>query len=568
MHYPGLIKNRCGVYCYRLIFPPFLRQLGAPREVRFSLGTKSRSQTGELWIHAFKIGRLLLDELTELSQETDMAEFSSLLRERIAVKRELIRQQHQAEIAAEQLTRQIERHQLIKTKAAHDELQKKYLILAGQLSEARRKPIPATIATPQVVIEPALPLADLVERFLVHCENIEKLAPKTLNQRRSNLERFLDIIGPLESQQLNASHIRHYRDVIHSLPKNLTKKRELWAKRPLDPSDRPSWYKSLASVDMAKIGEQGQDTHFSDVRPFLLWIKTERFIDSDFTDMLIPIKDDPDSREESIPFSAEDVAILVRDHLLPGPKQTRNQRCADWHFWSVLIGLTTGLRGNEIGALTVSDIHEIDGIAVFTVPGTKNPNAKRHLPIPEVLLRAGLMTLVETAKKNGSERLFPDLVLSGKKNAKDYSTTLGKWFNRQVNSKDGIIHYSGRVLSLGLWKEDHQVSFHSLRHTFITRAYHSGVDVKTMQAAAGHGADLAGTYGLAKSLLPSFGSAIDYLKLDTVHAGDRRTALLDMKAALDSINFGYPLDEVNWLAWKSSPRGGMKTKAEKREGES
>ena len=95
MHYPGLIKNRCGVYCYRLIFPPFLRQLGAPREVRFSLGTKSRSQTGELWIHAFKIGRLLLDELTELSQETDMAEFSSLLRERIAVKREQIRQQHQ-----------------------------------------------------------------------------------------------------------------------------------------------------------------------------------------------------------------------------------------------------------------------------------------------------------------------------------------------------------------------------------------------------------------------------------------------------------------------------------------
>ena len=60
----------------------------------------------------------------------------------------------------------------------------------------------------------------------------------------------------------------------------------------------------------------------------------------------------------------------------------------------------------------------------------------------------------------------------------------------------------------------------------------------------------------------------NYLKLDTVHAGDRRTALLDMKAALDSINFGYPLDEVNWLAWKSSPRGGMKTKAEKREGES
>lgn len=37
MLYPGLIKNRCGVYCYRLIFPPSLRQYGAPRETRFSL---------------------------------------------------------------------------------------------------------------------------------------------------------------------------------------------------------------------------------------------------------------------------------------------------------------------------------------------------------------------------------------------------------------------------------------------------------------------------------------------------------------------------------------------------
>ncbi len=53
MLYPGLIKNRCGVYCYRLIFPPSLRQYGAPRETRFSLGTKNRAKTGELWIHAF-----------------------------------------------------------------------------------------------------------------------------------------------------------------------------------------------------------------------------------------------------------------------------------------------------------------------------------------------------------------------------------------------------------------------------------------------------------------------------------------------------------------------------------
>lgn len=33
MHYPGLFKNRCGVYCYRLFFPPFFRRLGAHLEL-------------------------------------------------------------------------------------------------------------------------------------------------------------------------------------------------------------------------------------------------------------------------------------------------------------------------------------------------------------------------------------------------------------------------------------------------------------------------------------------------------------------------------------------------------
>ena len=95
MLYPGLIKNRCGVYCYRLIFPPSLRQYGAPRETRFSLGTKNRAKTGELWIHAFQLGRLLLDELLALVQEVDqevnMAEISEIMKAKIAAKREQIR---------------------------------------------------------------------------------------------------------------------------------------------------------------------------------------------------------------------------------------------------------------------------------------------------------------------------------------------------------------------------------------------------------------------------------------------------------------------------------------------
>lgn len=110
MLYPGLIKNRCGVYCYRLIFPSSLRQYGAPRETRFSLGTKSRAKTGELWIHAFQLGRLLLDELLalvqEVDQEVDMAEISEIIKAKIAAKREQIRLGEQLAALQDQINEQ------------------------------------------------------------------------------------------------------------------------------------------------------------------------------------------------------------------------------------------------------------------------------------------------------------------------------------------------------------------------------------------------------------------------------------------------------------------------------
>ncbi|MDM5114335.1 hypothetical protein [Aeromonas salmonicida] len=110
MLYPGLIKNRCGVYCYRLIFPPSLRQYGVPRETRFSLGTKSRAKTGELWIHAFQLGRLLLDELLalvqEVDQEVDMAEISKIMKVKIAAKREQIRLGEQLAALQDQINEQ------------------------------------------------------------------------------------------------------------------------------------------------------------------------------------------------------------------------------------------------------------------------------------------------------------------------------------------------------------------------------------------------------------------------------------------------------------------------------
>ncbi len=101
----------------------------------------------------------------------------------------------------------------------------------------------------------------------------------------------------------------------------------------------------------------------------------------------------------------------------------------DWHFWAPLLGLTTGMRGDEIGSLTVAHVIDVGGIVMLNAPGSKTPNAERLIPLPDVALNAGFMQLVEWARmSSGDARLFPDWALGGDSEAQNYSHKLGKWF--------------------------------------------------------------------------------------------------------------------------------------------
>ncbi|MDH0360617.1 hypothetical protein N7298_17705, partial [Aeromonas caviae] len=418
MLYPGLIKNRCGVYCYRLIFPPSLRQYGAPRETRFSLGTKSRAKTGELWIHAFQLGRLLLDELLalvqEADQEVDMAEISEIMKAKIAAKREQIRlgeqlaalqdQINEQRLAALRSRKELATAQTVTQKAK--ELARTAVGIAqrtqGQLIESRRMAdalatLPTTINAEPVPVGGALvapsacsqSLEWLVARFNEHSEHVEKLKPKTLSQRQSNLARFLDVLGPLGSAALSAADIAHYREVIRTIPKNLPKL-SIWKERPEDPVLRRNWYLGLGKRGLPSLSEQGQMTHFHDVKPFLKWLKAERHVAEDFSDMLTPIKNDADYQEGGQPFTQTQLGKLVNELWLANAKHPHEQP-KDWHFWAPLLALTTGMRGDEIGRLTVAHVVNVGGVAMLNVPGTKNPNADRLIPLPSVVLNAGFM---------------------------------------------------------------------------------------------------------------------------------------------------------------------------------
>ncbi|MDU7778553.1 MAG: tyrosine-type recombinase/integrase [Aeromonas caviae] len=574
MLYPGLIKNRCGVYCYRLIFPPSLRQYGAPRETRFSLGTKSRAKTGELWIHAFQLGRLLLDELLalvqEVDQEVDMAEISEIMKAKIAAKREQIRLGEQLAALQDEINEQrLEALRSRKELAAAQAVTQKAKELArtavgiaqrtqGQLIEARRTAdalatLPTTLNAEPVPICGALvaPSASgqslewLVARFNEHSEHVEKLKPKTLSQRKSNLARFLDILGPLDSAALGAADIAHYREVIRTFPKNLPKK-AIWKERPEDPVLRRNWYLGLGKQGQPSLSEQGQMTHFHHVKPFLKWLKAERHVAEDFSDMLTPIKNDADYEEGGQPFTKDQLDKLVNKLWLANAKHPHEQP-KDWHFWAPLLALTTGMRGDEIGRLTATHVVNVGGVAMLNVPGTKNPNADRLLPLPSVVLNAGFMQLVEWARRSGDDaRLFPDWVHGGGKSAKNYSASLGKWFNYEQGA--------GLLAKLDIWKADQQVSFHSLRHTFITAAHHTDIKLELMQMIVGHGPDLRKTYGLPAT--KDKGSSAPYIKPGVNYSPRMQEACAKLRNVIDSVDFGCDLTEVNWLNWRRAKKMG------------
>lgn len=600
MHYPGLIKNRCGVYCYRLVFPRHLRQRGAPREVRFSLGTKSRDRTGELWISYFELGMLLLDELNRLVQETDLADLSAVMKAKIAAKKEMIRvneqkeqledevwalrrKQREAEVRDSENSRLITRLALTAQRVQGQNLELRRIVDSRETAAIRVvSPTPTQQSAPEAqaveviladtvqatpavmtsagpvdvtpmtgvrrivrksaaVVTDGEPLDMLVNRFIEHCLHVDKRAESTLKGRRSNLQRFLDIVGPRTNTTLGAVDIARYRDVIRTLPTNLVKQ-AIWRSRPEDPVLRPEWYRKLGAKRLKSLTEEGQKSHFHDTGPFLKWLAVERYVAEDFSDMLSPIKNDADYEEGGRPFSTGQLALLAEGLWLSRIRR-KHEHPKDHHFWAPLLALTTGMRSDEIGRLTAAHIVDVGGITMLNIPGTKTKNADRLIPLPDSVLDAGFMQLVARAGLEAPDaRLFPEWVQGGGKSAKNYSASIGRWFNYEKGA--------GLLGKLGIWNENEQVSFHSLRHSFATSAHHTGLSLPEIQMIMGHSADLRKTYGLPEP--QNLGATVDYIKPGVAYNPKIIEACTSLRDAINRINFGCDLSGLDWLAWRNA----------------
>ncbi|ABV38853.1 phage integrase [Shewanella sediminis HAW-EB3] len=142
-----------------------------------------------------------------------------------------------------------------------------------------------------------------------------------------------------------------------------------------------------------------------------------------------------------------------------------------WRKWMVYLGIYTGARRGELVQLRKEDVkfdtatkrHYLLITDVHESQKLKTENAKRKIPLHMDLINAGFIEYVESCK----ERVFEGV------NNREVVTA---WFARQMRNLE-----VDSINELG-----HIRTFHSFRHTFITKVMNAGVQVNLVQQVVGH----------------------------------------------------------------------------------
>lgn len=272
--------------------------------------------------------------------------------------------------------------------------------------------------------------------------------------------------------------------------------------------------RQLAELDgVRRISEGTLKGHMSYLSALFAFAVREHIIDRNPAAALYSVP--KGSRNKRLPFSLDQLQRIFGhppfDRTLPlgqgNPSQARNAQ----HYWVPLSCLWSGMRSNECLQLSVSDIHQIEGVLVFNIgPDNarsdmkfKSAAAVRRIPVHPKLIELGFWNFVNVQRENGNSLLFPDADVD----ARGYrSDKFGKWFSRHLTS-------SGAKTT--------QTSFHSFRHNFRDALRNADVSNDRVLALGGWtrggGAEEGYGVGVAVKGLAKEIEKIDYPGLDLSH---------------------------------------------------
>lgn len=300
----------------------------------------------------------------------------------------------------------------------------------------------------------------VAERLLTQ-KSRQKMSATEVEQRRRFYALFVEATGITDIRDLNQSHLAHFVDLLHELPATYRK----------SPKDREKTLRQIikdAPKDAKRLSESTINRNLDHVGQLLTKAKSEGFTNVAFLDVTsLRLRKTVRERDERPAFTAAEVQTVFKHPIWHGFRNLK-----DWHtagtrfyqngiYWVPLIAALSGARREEIAALMVQDIIEIDGIPCMRIRPNdnrriKNLSSKRDVPLHPQLIELGFLDHVQkqrASKKGELADIFPDL------RTKSERTSFG----------DAIDYRFRELVKHQLNGNPEGKVFHSLRHYVTTQ---------------------------------------------------------------------------------------------------
>jgi integrase len=304
------------------------------------------------------------------------------------------------------------------------------------------------------------PTSEVVERFVAEKLASKAWTPKTESENRAVFQLFIRVVGDVPINTITRKTMDQFKQVLLKLPPNLCKNRRCRGKS-IEKILTMSFQQTLSPSSINRI--------LTRMSGLLKYAEIHGMVSRNPATGMQLKKTQRDDELRRV-FTPSDLKRLFHS-----PLYIEDSHRFPYSFWVPIIGLFTGMRIEEICQLHLDDIRQEDGVWVFDVNSraadkkVKTRSSSRLVPLHPFLIHdLHLVEYVDTLRKNGEKRLFPEL----QRLRDGYSQRVSKWFARH-GMACGVTE-KGKV-------------FHSFRHGFADALKQTGVvDLLVLAELEGH----------------------------------------------------------------------------------
>ena len=375
---PRLIRDRCGVYYFRLIVPLALRQSIGKAELRRSLRTKEADiARHRALILSAHMEAVMVDP--KFLTNPSISDFPHLLQPdaKKGIRDKIVIDMERGIIQTDTLA---EADRAVK--------------MAASYTEAKR------IAQAGITaVMPSSKCGTTLERATADylAERSAALKDSTWRKHRGVLNAFIKTMGNLDVAMANAKTVTDFK-------------------------------KSLLALGRAATTINDQIS--------ILYGFFDYCISNQVVNMVNPARDlyvvGASNKAESYePFEASELQKIFQPALY-----RKKMQLPDF-YWGPLIALFTGARAEEIASLDADQIFPVKGIWIIHIREGKTENAERKVPIHQQLLELGLVDYRWSVINAGYKKLFPHI----RPGLNGYKKNMSRAFGTYLDSPEvDIVH--------------------------------------------------------------------------------------------------------------------------------